>query len=208
MPPVAPVRRTLSFPSEVFTRIIYNETREAAMIETEFLREAAGELRRYREMAEKALAQVSDEDFFRQVDPESNSIAVIVKHCAGNMRSRWTDFLTTDGDKPDRDRDGEFVMEEPDERAALVARWNEAWSLTFAGLEALTAADMDKQVRMRGESQSMVRAIMRFVVHLTYHVGQIAFIAKHFSGARWQTLTTPRNRARLSTKRQGAPDKH
>jgi uncharacterized damage-inducible protein DinB len=176
---------------------------EASMIETEFLKEAAGELRRYREMAEKSLAQVSDEDFFRQVDPESNSIAVIVKHCAGNMRSRWTDFLTTDGDKPDRDRDGEFVMEEPDERAALEARWNEAWRLTFAGLETLTAADMDKQVRMRGESQTMVRAIMRFIVHLAYHVGQIAFIAKHFSGARWQTLTVPRNKTRLSTKKQG-----
>ena len=173
------------------------------MIETEFLAEAAGELRRYRDMAEKALAQVSDEDFFRQVDPESNSIAIIMKHCAGNMRSRWTDFLTTDGDKPDRDRDGEFVMEEPDDRASIVARWNEGWRMAFDGLQGLTAADMEKQVRMRGQSESMVRAIMRHVVHLTYHVGQIAFIAKHFSGAQWKTLTIPRNRARLSTKKAG-----
>ena len=171
------------------------------MIENEFLKEAAGELRRYKDMAERALAQVSDEDFFRQIDPESNSIAVIIKHLAGNMRSRWTDFLTTDGDKPDRDRDGEFVMEQPDERKTLEDRWNEGWRLTFLGLEALTPADMGKTVRMRGEAQTIVRALTRHIAHLTYHVGQIALLAKHFSGAHWQTLTIPKNRARLSTRK-------
>ena len=177
------------------------------MLESEFLREAAAELRRYKDMAEKALAQVSDEDFFRQIDPESNSIAVIVKHLAGNMRSRWTDFLTSDGDKPDRDRDGEFVMEEPDERRTLEGRWNEGWRLTFVGLAALTPADMGKEVRMRGEAQTVVRAITRHISHLTLHVGQIVFLAKHFSGAHWQTLTVPRNKARLSTKKTGSAGK-
>ncbi len=110
------------------------------MIESVFLKEAASELHRYRDLADRALAQVSDADFFRQIDPESNSIAVIVKHLAGNMRSRWTDFLTTDGDKPDRDRDGEFVMEERDERKNLETRWNDGWKITFAALEALTPA--------------------------------------------------------------------
>jgi hypothetical protein len=174
------------------------------MIESVFLTEAAGELRRYKDLADKALAQVSDEDFFRQVDPESNSIAVIIKHLAGNMRSRWTDFLTTDGDKPDRDRDGEFVMEEPDERKTLESRWNEGWKITFTALEALTPADLVKEVRARGEAQTVVRAIIRHISHLTSHVGQIAFLAKHFSGAHWQTLTVPRNKARHSTKKPGS----
>jgi len=173
------------------------------MIESVFLKEAAGELRRYKDMADKALAQVNDEDFFRQIDPESNSIAVILKHLAGNMRSRWTDFLTTDGEKPDRDRDGEFVMEETDERRTLEGGWNEGWKLTFTALESLTPADLVKEVSVRGEAQTVVRAITRHISHLTYHVGQIALLAKHFSGAHWQTLTVPRNKARLSTKKSG-----
>ena len=177
------------------------------MIESVFLKEAAGELRRYKDMADKALAQVSDEDFFRQIDPESNSIAVIVKHLAGNMRSRWTDFLTTDGEKPDRDRDGEFVMEEPDERETLESRWSDGWKLTFTALEALAPADLVKEVVVRGEPQTVVRAITRHISHLTYHVGQIALLAKHFSGAQWQTLTVPRNKARLSTRKLGSAGK-
>ncbi len=177
------------------------------MIESVFLKEAAGELRRYQDMANRALAQVSDEDFFRQIDPESNSIAVIIKHLAGNMRSRWTDFLTTDGEKPDRDRDGEFVMEEPDERKTLESRWNDGWKLTLSALEALTPADLVKEVRVRGEAQTVVRAITRHLSHLTYHVGQITFLAKHFSGAHWQTLTIPRNKARLSTRKSGSAGK-
>jgi hypothetical protein len=166
-----------------------------------FLAEAIAEMRRYKVLAEKGLAQVSDADFFRQVDPESNSIAIILKHLAGNMRSRWTDFLTSDGEKPDRDRDGEFVTEGADERAALQKKWDEGWQLALSTLEGLGPADESKVVYIRAEAHTVVRAIERQLAHLAYHVGQIVFLAKHFSGTSWQTPTIPRNRARRSTRK-------
>jgi hypothetical protein len=166
-----------------------------------FLKEAVAEMGRYKALAEKALGQVSDSDFFRQVDPESNSIGIILKHLAGNMLSRWKDFLTTDGEKPDRDRDGEFVTEEPDDRAALLKKWEEGWRLAFSQLAALGQADEAKVVSIRGEPHTVVRAIERQLGHLAYHVGQIVFLAKHFAGPSWQTPTIPRNRARRSTRK-------
>jgi hypothetical protein len=171
------------------------------MSDSLLLNEATAEMRRYKGLTEKALAQVSDADFFRQVDPESNSIAIILKHLAGNMLSRWKDFLTTDGEKPDRDRDGEFVTEGPDERAALVRKWEEGWRLAFSELAALGPADESKTVYIRGEAHTVVRAIERQLAHLAYHVGQIVFLAKHFAGTGWQTPTIPRNRARRSTRK-------
>jgi hypothetical protein len=175
------------------------------MIDSLFLDEALREARRLKDLAEKSLAQVSDEDFFRQIDPESNSVSVIVKHLAGNMRSRWTDFLTTDGEKPDRDRDGEFVMEEPDERSTLEGRLSEGWKITFSALEALRPTDLEREVRIRGEPHTVLRAINRYLLHLAYHVGQIAFLAKHLAGEHWQTLTMPRNRARVTSRRTSPP---
>lgn len=175
------------------------------MIDSLFLEEALREARRLKDMAEKSLAQISDDDYFRQIDPESNSIAVIVKHLAGNMRSRWSDFLTTDGEKPDRDRDGEFVMEEPDQRATLQDRWDEGWKITLSALEALTPADLVREVRIRGEPHTVLRAINRYLLHLAYHVGQIAFLAKHLAGERWKTLSVPRNKARVTSRRTSPP---
>ncbi|HVO40277.1 MAG TPA: DUF1572 family protein [Spirochaetia bacterium] len=175
------------------------------MIDSLVLEEAIREFARYRDMAEKAMAQVSGEAFFRQVDPESNSIAVIVKHLAGNLRSRWSDFLTTDGEKEDRDRDGEFVMEQPDDRAALERKWNEAWEITRATLAGLKPSDLQREVRIRGEPHTVLRALNRNLTHLAYHVGQITFLAKHLAGERWQTLSIPRNKARVTSRRTSPP---
>ena len=171
------------------------------MSESLFLREAVAEMGRYKALTEKALGQVTDADFFRQVDPESNSIAVILKHLAGNMRSRWSDFLTTDGEKPDRDRDGEFVMEGPDERAAILQRWEEGWHLALSQCASLGREDETRVIYIRGEAHTVVRALERQLAHLAYHVGQIVFLAKHHAGTGWQTLTIPRNRARKSTRK-------
>jgi hypothetical protein len=171
------------------------------MSDSLFLNEATAEMKRYKALAEKALSQVKDADFYRQVDPESNSIAIILKHLAGNMVSRWTDFLTTDGEKPDRDRDGEFVTEGPDERAALLAKWEEGWRLALSMLETMGPADEARVVYIRAEAHTVVRAVERQLAHLAYHVGQIVFLAKHFAGTTWQTPTIPRNRARRSTRK-------
>jgi hypothetical protein len=151
----------------------------------------------YKALAEKSLAQVAgDEKFFCQIDAESNSVALILKHLAGNLRSRWRDFLSTDGEKTDRDRDGEFVTEATDSRAILESQWQEAWAITFGSLEKLSDKDLLREVRIRGEPHTVLKAINRNLTHLAYHVGQITFLAKHLVGQRWQTLSTPRNRNR------------
>ena len=170
------------------------------MIDSLFLSEAAGELRRYKDFAEKALAQVSDEAFFQQLDPESNSITVLVKHLAGNMRYMMTDFLGTIGENPNRDRDGEFVMEKTDDRGNLMDSWNEGWRLTFSTVEQLRPSDLEKEVRIKGTPQPVVRLINGQIPHIAFHVGQIVLLAKYHVRGSWQTLTTPRNRARLSTR--------
>jgi hypothetical protein len=171
------------------------------MIDSLFLSEAAVTMRRYKELAAEALGQVDDRDFYRQIDPESNSIGVLVKHLAGNMRSRWTDFLTSDLEKPDRDRDGEFVTEEPDDRGALMERWENSWTLAFTTLGSLKPVDLEKPVRLGGQTYSVVGALNRLIGHVTYHVGQIVFLAKHFAGSRWKSPTVPRNKARISTRK-------
>lgn len=153
----------------------------------------------YRALAEKAMAQVDDDGFFHQLDDGSNSIAIIVKHLAGNFRSRWRDFLTADGEKPDRDRDGEFLIESGDTRASLEARWHEGWKTALATLEGLSDADLSREVRIRAEPHTVLQAINRSLTHLAYHTGQIAFFAKHLPGQRWQTLSMPRNKNRLPT---------
>ncbi len=150
--------------------------------------------RQYKNLGERAIEQVSDEQLSAVLDPEMNSIAQIVKHMAGNMRSRWTDFLNSDGEKADRRRDTEFV-EPPATREALLALWNEGWGLVFGALEPLSDADLSRTVFIRGEAHSVTQAIHRQVGHYAYHVGQIVLLAKHFSGEGWRSLSIPRNRS-------------
>ena len=145
-------------------------------------------------MAERAIAQVTDEQLTRTLDPESNSIALIVKHLAGNMRSRWTDFLTTDGEKPDRDRDSEFEIP-PSNRAELMRIWEDGWQRVFAALEPLSDADLSRTVTIRGEPHAVIQAIHRQLAHYASHIGQIVLLAKHLQSDRWQTLSIPKRRA-------------
>jgi len=148
----------------------------------------------YKKLAERAMEQVTDDQLFAALDDESNSIAVIVKHMAGNMRSRWTDFLLSDGEKPDRNRDNEFV-DPPHTREALLAAWQQGWSLVFQALEPLSDDDLGRTVTIRGEAHSVMQAVNRQVAHYAQHVGQIVLLAKHFAGANWHSLTIPKNRS-------------
>ena len=152
-------------------------------------------VRRQRELAERALAQVSDDDFFRTIDAESNSIAVIVKHIGGNLLSRWTDFLTTDGEKPTRDRDGEFIVERDTDRAAIMDLWNAGWTALADTLARLTPADLGATVVIRRESMTALAAINRALAHMSQHVGQIVLLAKHYRSSEWKTLSIPRGRS-------------
>jgi hypothetical protein len=161
---------------------------------TSYLEDSLGVLHYYKRLAEEAMAQVTDEQLCVTLDPEMNSIALIVKHMAGNMRSRWTDFLTTDGEKPDRNRDTEFCDGPPD-RATLMQVWDEGWANVFAALEPLTEADLTRTVTIRGEAHSVTQAINRQLAHYPYHCGQIVFLAKHLQGANWRSLSVPRNRS-------------
>jgi hypothetical protein len=148
----------------------------------------------YKSMGERAMAQVTDEHLQRALDPESNSIAVIVKHMAGNMRSRWTDFLATDGEKPDRQRDSEFEGP-PATRAALMELWESGWRYVFAALEPLSDSDMERTVYIRNEPHSVMQAINRQLGHYACHIGQIVFLAKHFQSSQWVSLSIPRRKS-------------
>lgn len=161
---------------------------------TSYLADCLTLFRHYKGRADRALAQVTDEQLFTVLDTESNSIAIIIKHMTGNMRSRWTDFLTTDGEKPNRHRDSEFV-DPPQTRAALLADWEEGWNLVFSALEPLTDQDLSRVVFIRGEKHSIMQAINRQVAHYAMHIGQIIFLAKHLAHDHWQTLSIPRNRS-------------
>ena len=158
----------------------------------EYLSETAASFRTYRKQAELALAQVGDDAFTAAPDPESNSIAIIVKHVGGNLRSRWTDFLDSDGEKPDRDRDREF--EGGDTRDALMALWEEGWSALFGTLEVLNPADLQRTVHIRDEKLLVVEALNRSVTHTAYHVGQIVYVARHLASGHWTSLSIPKIR--------------
>jgi len=160
-----------------------------------YLEDALHTFRDYKKLAERAIAQTSEEDFFRKLDPESNSIAIIVKHMAGNMLSRWTDFLTTDGEKPNRNRDMEFEMLPETTKADVLAFWEKGWQSVFTALEPLTPDDLMKNVKIRGQDHTVIQAINRQISHYAYHGGQIVYLAKHFKGREWQTLSVPRNRS-------------
>jgi hypothetical protein len=148
----------------------------------------------YKKLAENAMEQVTDDQLFLTLDEEMNSIAIIVKHMAGNMRSRWTDFLTSDGEKPDRNRDTEFI-EPPNTRADLMRLWNDGWQRVFDALEPLSDSDLERKVSIRGEPHSVMQAINRQLVHYAYHSGQIVFLAKHFKASEWKSLSVPRNKS-------------
>lgn len=161
---------------------------------TSYLADSLDLFRYYKNLAERAMAQVTDEQLLTALDPEMNSIAVIVKHMAGNMRSRWTDFLTSDGEKPNRDRDAEFV-DPPATREALLAIWEEGWQCLFRALEPLSEQDLQRTVTIRGEAHSVMQAINRQVAHYSYHCGQIVFLAKHFKHDEWKSLSVPRRQS-------------
>ena len=161
---------------------------------TSYLEDSLSLFRYYKKLAERAMEQVSDEQLLATIDAESNSIALIVKHMSGNMRSRWTDFLTSDGDKPDRNRDSEFDLP-PTSRQELMKSWEDGWNRLFQALEDLTDDDLSRTVTIRGEAHSVMQAINRQLAHYPNHVGQIVLLAKHFAGSRWDSLTVPKNRS-------------
>ena len=158
---------------------------------TSYLKDATDLYRYYKRLGDRAMEQVSDEALFSSLDAESNSIAIIVKHVAGNMLSRWADFLTTDGEKPTRNRDSEFEVP-PRIRAELMALWESGWKMLFGALAQLTEADMSRTIHIRGEAHSVMQALHRNITHTCYHVGQIVYLAKHFAGPQWKPLTIPR----------------
>ncbi len=160
-----------------------------------YLDEAFRSLRGHKRLADDAIAQLTDEQFFAAPDAESNSVAVIVKHMAGNMRSRFTDFLTSDGEKPDRNRDREFVVHANAKRDEVLISWEQNWQLVFEAINSLSADDLGRTVTIRGEPHSVLQAINRQVTHYAYHVGQIVYLAKHWRGAEWKTLSVPKGQS-------------
>lgn len=149
------------------------------------------EFKKLKELADRAVAQLPANELFTQPGPVDNSVAVIMKHVSGNMRSRWRDFLTTDGEKPDRHRDNEFLILAADTREELFARWEEAWAILFKELAPLTTADLARTVTIRGEPLTVLQAITRQLIHYGYHVGQIVYVAKHLVGPGWKSLSIP-----------------
>jgi hypothetical protein len=162
-----------------------------------YLDEARRSFRGHKRLAEGALAQVRDEELFTLIDAEANSIAIIVKHLAGNMRSRWTDFLTSDGDKPNRHRDEEFEMQSGTTREEMMRWWEEAWALVFQTIESLNPEDLGRTVYIRGQEHTVLQAINRQVAHYAYHVGQIVLLAKHARGAEWKSLSIPKGQSEM-----------
>ncbi len=160
-----------------------------------YLDESFRTLRGYKRMADGAMAQLNDREFFAVIDPESNSVALIVKHIAGNLRSRWTDFLTTDGEKPDRNRDQEFVIAAGDTREALMRTWERSWETAFDSIKGLKPEDVARTVTIRSEPHTVLQAVSRSVAHMAHHVGQIVFLAKHLRSTEWKTLSIPRGKS-------------
>lgn len=160
-----------------------------------YLQDAVKEFRKMKAQAERALAQMSEAQLFREIDAESNSLALIVKHMAGNMRSRWTEFLTSDGEKPDRHRDAEFELDTMNTKAQLMERWEDGWRRVFAAVEPLRGDDLLRTVLIRGETHTALEAINRQLTHYSHHIGQILFLAKHLAGDKWVSLSIPRGKS-------------
>lgn len=164
-------------------------------IAQDYLDDSRKAMRAYKKLAEKALDQLKDEEYFVTIDDESNSVAVVMKHMAGNMFSRWTDFLTTDGEKPNRNRDYEFVISAETTKDDMRDYWERGWQCVFDALDPLQIEDLDKTVYIRGEAHTVVMAINRQLMHYAYHIGQIVYLAKHFRATGWNSLSIPRNRS-------------
>jgi hypothetical protein len=162
---------------------------------TSYIEDSLSLFRQYKNLAERAMSQVSDDQLFTALDGESNSIAITVKHMAGNMRSRWTDFLTSDGEKPDRNRDTEFEMNPGTTRADVMAWWETGWKCVFDAVDPLQPEDMGRTITIRGEAHSVVQAINRQIAHYSYHIGQIVLLAKHFKSASWKSLSIPKGQS-------------
>lgn len=181
-----------------------------ADLSTHYLDEVRRQFRGHKRLAEGAIAQLKDDELFVTLDAESNSIAIIVKHMAGNMRSRFTDFLTTDGEKPDRHRDQEFKLSSGTTRAEIMRWWEEGWARVFSAIEGLKPEDLMRTVTIRGEPHTVLQAINRQVAHYAYHVGQIVFLAKHLRSKEWKSLSIPRGQSeevnrKLTAERKSGP---
>jgi hypothetical protein len=172
-----------------------------------YLDEARRQMRGHKRMGEGAMAQLPDEQFFVTLDPESNSVAILVKHLAGNMRSRFTDFLNTDGEKPDRFRDREFELSTATTRADVMRWWEEGWTCVFAAIDPLKPEDVMRTVTIRGEPHTVLQAINRQIAHYAQHIGQIVFLAKHLRSSEWKTLSIPRGKSEEFKKVTPKPDK-
>jgi hypothetical protein len=165
-------------------------------IASHYLDEVRRQFRGHKRLAEGAIAQLKDEELFTALDSESNSIAILIKHLAGNMRSRFTDFLTTDGEKPDRDRDQEFELNSATTRADVMHWWEDGWARVFATIDALQPEDVMRTVTIRGEPHTVLQAINRQIAHYAQHTGQIVFLAKHLRSTEWKTLSIPRGKSK------------
>lgn len=162
---------------------------------SQYLRDIARTYRNYKVLGERAIAQVSDADLHALLDADANSIAIVIKHLSGNLRSRFTDMLTTDGEKPTRNRDAEFEMPDQASRVEMLQWWEASWKVTFDTIDALTPADLDRTVYVRSEAFLVVESLNRLATHTAYHVGQIVFLAKHFAGPKWTSLSIPKGRS-------------
>jgi len=167
----------------------------ASDLAAHYLDEARRQMRGHKRMAEAAMAQLRDEDFFTTIDPEANSIAILVKHLAGNMRSRFTNLLTTDGEKPDRFRDREFELTAATTRAEVMKSWEEGWRCVFAAMDSLKPEDVMRTVTIRGEPHTVLQAINRQIAHYAQHIGQMILLAKHLRSSEWKTLSIPRGKS-------------
>src|SRR5437764_7542639 len=185
------------------------DTLTMADVAAHYLEEARRQLRGHKRLGEGATSQLGDQDFFVTLDPEANSVAILVKHLAGNMRSRFTDFLTSDGEKPDRFRDREFEITGASTRADVMQWWEEGWACVLGTIETLKPEDVMRTVTIRGEPHTVLQAINRQIAHYAAHIGQILFLAKHFRSSDWESLSIPRgkseeyNRKPLSERKQG-----
>jgi len=163
-------------------------------VSSAYLDDVKSQFGKMKKLVEDAVAQVQDEELAQRLDPESNSIALIMRHMAGNLRSRFTDFLTTDGEKPNRNRDGEFEESGEMTRRRVIDDWESGWRVLFGALATLTPEDLLREVFIRGERHTVMQALDRQLTHHSYHVGQIVFLAKHLRSAEWKSLSIPRKR--------------
>jgi hypothetical protein len=162
------------------------------LLNISYLEDVVARLQELKKLAEGAIAQIEKEQLFQTWDDETNSIALTMKHLAGNMRSRWKDFLTSDGEKPDRNRDSEFIVEAADNPETLLTRWQEGWNYLFEALNSLSPEDLNRMVFIRKEPHTVYQAINRQLIHYGTHVGQIVFMAKHLAADHWKSLSVPR----------------